>query len=63
MATKRMINPNELMLEIDKVYYDHYAMAHDQTIHNFYNAVCRRIRRCTSVDNDCIDLLGGEKDG
>ena len=50
MATKRMISPNELMSEIDKVYYEHYAMAYDQAIHDFYNAVFRRIRRCTSVD-------------
>ena len=51
MATTRLINQNELMPEIDKVYYDHYAMAYDQTIHDFYNAVRRRIRRCTSVDS------------
>ena len=57
MATNRMINPNELMSEIDKLYYEHYAMAYDQAIHDFYNAVCRRIRRCTSVDS--VEVVHG----
>ena len=51
MATKkRLIDPNALMKEIEMVYSDHYEMSYDQHIHDFFNAVRRRIRRCSTVD-------------
>lgn len=44
------INPNELMAYIDTLYEDHYKQAYDQTIHDIFNAVKRRIRRCAALD-------------
>ena len=44
------INPNELMAYIDTLYSDHYEQAYDQTVHDIFNAVRRRIRRCQALD-------------
>lgn len=44
------INPNELMAYIDALYSDHYEQAYDQTVHDIFNAVRRRIRRCQALD-------------
>jgi hypothetical protein len=33
--------------EIKRIYEEHYEQAYDKTIHDFYNAVCKRIRRYT----------------
>ena len=58
MATeKRLIDPNALMKEIEKVYSDHYEMSYDQHIHDFFNAVRRRIRRCSTVD--AVEVVHG----
>jgi hypothetical protein len=44
-----VIERKALLEEIEKVYNDHYAQAYDQTIHDLFNAVCRRIRRAPAV--------------
>ena len=44
------INRNELLGYIDALYAGHYKQAYDQTIHDIFNAVRRRIRRCAALD-------------
>lgn len=39
----------KLQSEIDRIYNEHYSQAGNQTIHDFYRAVKRRIRRCMKV--------------
>lgn len=35
----------DLLNEVERVYNDHYEQSYDQAIHDFFNAVTRRIRR------------------
>lgn len=44
-----MINRSELFEYIEALYHDHYEQAYDQTVHDIFNAVRRRIRRCQAV--------------
>ncbi len=37
-----------LLKEMERIYSDHYEMSHDKAIHDFYNAVQKRIRRYTA---------------
>jgi hypothetical protein len=51
MATeKRLIDANALFEEIEKVYVDHYEKSAYKFIHDFFNAMRRRIRRAKTVD-------------
>lgn len=43
------ISRNELLEYIEALYLDHYKQAYDQTVHDIFNAVRRRIRRCSKV--------------
>ena len=43
-----LIGSKVLQKEIERVYSDHYEMSHDKSIHDFYNAVQKRIRRYTT---------------
>ena len=44
-----LIDRKALLEEVEKVYNDHYKQAYDQTIHDLFNAVCKRIRRAPAV--------------
>lgn len=44
-----LIERKALLEEIEKVYNDHYRQAYDQTIHDLFNAVRKRIRRAAGV--------------
>lgn len=44
-----------LLDEIDRVYQEHYASSYDQTVHDIFRAVRRRIRRYTV--NDRPDII------
>lgn len=50
MATKRLIDANALLDEIQRIYADHYQQSSYQFIHDFFRAILRRIRRCPTVD-------------
>ena len=39
------INGTALEEELERVFRDHYKQANDKTLHDFFNAVRRRIRR------------------
>ncbi len=39
-----LINRNDLLAEVDKVYNNHYSNACDKTIHDIFNAIRKRIR-------------------
>ena len=52
-----VINRNELFEYIEALYSDHYEQAYDQTIHDIFNAVRRRIRRCSAVKR--ADVIHG----
>ena len=45
-----LIDRNALLEEIEKVYNNHYKQAYDQTIHDFFNAVCKRVRKAPAVE-------------
>ena len=47
---KRLIEREELLADIEILYQEHYAKSYDKTIHDIFNAVRRRIRRCPTVD-------------
>ena len=47
---KRMIDANELLEAIERIFLGHYAMSYKQSVHDFYNAVMIRIKRCPTVD-------------
>ena len=44
-----LIDRKALLEEVEKVYNDHYKQAYDQTIHDLFNAVRKRIRRARAV--------------
>ena len=44
-----IIDRKALLDEVEKVYNDHYKQAYDQTIHDLFNAVRKRIRRAQAV--------------
>lgn len=52
MSSKKpdLVYRNELLAEVEKVYKDHYEQAYSKTIHDLYNAVCKRIRRASTVE-------------
>ena len=43
--TSGVIMRKDLLGEVERVYSDHYKQSYDQAIHDFCNAVKRRIRR------------------
>lgn len=50
MATeKRLIDPDELRHMIEILYQEHYVKSYDKTVHDIFNAVRRRINRCSTV--------------
>lgn len=44
-----LIDRKALLEEIEKVYNDHYKQAYDQTIHDLFNAVCKRVRKAPAI--------------
>ena len=46
---KRLIDADVLFEEIKRI-YNHYDRSYYQCIHDFFNAIRRSIRRCTTVD-------------
>ena len=40
-----MDNKSNLEKEIDKLYEEHYKDCNDKSIHDFYHAVIKRVRR------------------
>ena len=63
---KRLIDADALYEEIERVYVDHYEKSAYKFIHDFFNAMRRRIRRATTVDavevvrcNNCRHEDGG----
>lgn len=47
---KRLIDANALFEEINRVYVDHYEKSAYKFIHDFFNAMRRRIRRAKTVE-------------
>lgn len=45
MSKLDVIERGSLLEEVERVYYEHYQQSYDQAIHDFFNAVKRRIRR------------------
>lgn len=52
MSSKKsdLVDRNELLAEVEKVYKDHYEQAYSKAIHDLYNAVRKRIRRAPAVE-------------
>lgn len=58
MATeKRLIIPSELIAEIEILYQKHYVRSYDKTVHDIFNAIRRRIRKCATVD--AVEVVHG----
>ena len=49
MAKIELVNREDVLAEIQKVYQDHYEQSYDQAVHDLYNAVVKRLRRAESV--------------
>lgn len=47
---KRMIIPDELIAEIEILYQKHYVHSYDKTVHDIFNAIRRRIRKCSTLN-------------
>ena len=56
-SEKRLIDANALLEEIERVYTEHYEKSEYKLIHDFFNAVRRRIRRATTVD--AVEVVHG----
>ena len=53
----RLIDADALLKEIERIYSDHYEKSCYKFIHDFFNAMRRRIRRCTTVD--AVEVVHG----
>ena len=49
MAKIELVNREEVLAEIEKVYKDHYEQSYDQAVHDLYNAMVKRLRRAKTV--------------
>ena len=45
MSKPELINKDDLLEEIEKVYKDRYDRSYDQAVHDMYNAIVKRVRR------------------
>ena len=45
-ANTDVIYRDDLLDEIDRIYNEHYVNTYDKAVHDIFNAVKRRIRRC-----------------
>ena len=45
MEKIELINKQDLLKEIESVYEGRYDRSHDQTVHDLYNAIVKRIKR------------------
>lgn len=49
MSKLDVIERGGLLEEVERIYHDHYEQAYDQAIHDFFNAVRKRIRGSSRV--------------
>lgn len=54
---KRLIIPDELIAEIEILYQKHYVHSYDKTVHDIFNAIRRRIRKCSIVNAVPVDEI------
>jgi hypothetical protein len=47
--TEECISRSKLLEDIERVYTAHYEQTQSQAIHDFYNAVCKRIKSAPAV--------------
>ena len=45
-----VIARNDLLEDVERIYSEHYMHAHNQVVHDIFNAVKRCIRRSTSIN-------------
>ena len=65
---KRLIDANALLVEIERIYTEHYEKAAYKFIHDFFRAMTRRVRNAQTVNAvevpcrccDCYYLLNGK---
>ena len=46
----KVIDAHKLAVDISRVYMDHYEKSHDKTIHDIFNAVCKRIAKAPQIE-------------
>lgn len=52
-----LVKRSDLLEEVERVYRDHYEQSYSKAIHDLFNAVRRRIRRCATVD--AVEVVHG----
>lgn len=53
MKNPELINKEDLLAEIEKVYKGRYDRSYDQAVHDLYNAIVKRVRRAPDCAHKC----------